>query len=187
MSSYFVEAEHYARQDKIVEAQQLLTRLADDFPKSAYAPYALYQAAFLAERLGQVKDLQDANQLIERLVTTYPDQPLVFEARLKQGDLMRKLNRFPLAEQDYQSLINNYSRNPDVILARLALAETYNAQSAGDPSPRTRRWPGPSSRISATGLTPGSTCGSRRASISASSTCGAGGWTRPKRSGGATW
>ena len=134
VSSYFVEAEHYARQDKIVEARQLLTRLADDFPKSAYAPYALFQAAFLAERLGQVKDLQDANQLIERLVTTYPDQPLVFEARLKQGDLMRKLNRFALAEQDYQSLINNYSRNPDVILAQLALAETYNAQSAGDPS-----------------------------------------------------
>ena len=67
-------------------------------------------------------------------MTTYPDHPLVFDARLKQGDLMRKLNRFSLAEQDYQSLINNYSRNPDVILARLALAETYNAQSAGDPS-----------------------------------------------------
>jgi len=134
VSSYFVEAEHYAEQDKIVKAQQLLTQLADDFPKSAYAPYALYQAAFLAERLGQDKDLVEANRLIERLVTTYPAHDLVFDARLRQGDLMRKLNRFSLAEQDYQSLINNYARNPDVILARLALAETYNAQSAGDPS-----------------------------------------------------
>ena len=134
VSSYFVEAEHYAQQDKVVEAQQLLTRLADDFPKSEYAPYALYQAAYLAERLGQDKNLIEANRLIERLVTAYPDQEIVFDARLKQGDLLRKLNQFPQAQQAYESLINNYARNPNVILARLALAECHNAQSASDPS-----------------------------------------------------
>lgn len=134
VSSFFIEAEHYAQQDKVVEAQQLLTRLADDFPKSTYAPYALYQAAYLAERLGADKNLEDADRLIERLVTSYPESDLVFDARLKQGDLLRKLNRFALAQQVYESLINNYGRSPDVILARLALAECHNAQSASDPS-----------------------------------------------------
>jgi TolA-binding protein len=134
VSSYFVEAEHYAQQDKVVEAQQLLTRLADEFPKSPYAPYALYQAAYLAERLGQDDNLQEANRLIERLVNAYPDQDIVFDARLKQGDLLRKLNQFPQAQQAYESLINNYARNPNVILADLALAECHNAQSASDPS-----------------------------------------------------
>jgi tetratricopeptide (TPR) repeat protein len=134
ISSYFVEAEHYARQDQVVEAQQLLTRLADDFPKSVYAAYALYQAAWLSERLGQDKNLVEANRLIERLVTTYPDSSLVFDARLKQGELLRRLNQFPQAQQVYESLINNYAGNPDVILARLALAECHNAQSASDPS-----------------------------------------------------
>ena len=134
VSSYFVEAEHYAQQDKVVEAQQLLTRLADEFPKSPYAPYALYQAAYLAERLGQDDNLVEANRLIERLVSAYPDQDIVFDARLKQGDLFRKLNQFPQAQQAYESLINNYARNPNVILADLALAECHNAQSASDPS-----------------------------------------------------
>jgi len=133
--SYIVEADHYVRQDRIVEAQQLLTRLADDFPgRNDYAPYALLQAALLAERLGQEKNLNEADKLIERLVTKYPDSPLIFDARLTQGDLLRKLNDFPKAQQVYESLCNNFPQNPDVIYAELALAECHNAQSANDPS-----------------------------------------------------
>ena len=133
--SYIVEADHYVQQDKIVEAQQLLTHLADHFPdRGDYAPYALLQAALLAERLGQDKNLKEADKLIEALVTKYPGSPLVFEARLKQGDLLRKLNDFPKAQQVYESLRDNFSQNPDVIYAELDLAECHNAQSANDPS-----------------------------------------------------
>ncbi len=132
--SYIVEADHYVQQDRIVEAQQLLTRLADDFPGSDYAPYALLQAALLAERLGEEKKLKDADKLIESLVTKYPDSPLIFDARLTEGDLLRKLNDFPKAQQVYESLYNNFPQNPDVIYAELALAECHNAQAANDPS-----------------------------------------------------
>lgn len=132
--SYFVEAEHYAKQDKTVEAQQLYAKLADEFPDNTYAPYALYQAALQAERRGQESNFAEANRLIEDLVKKYPSSDLVFYARLKQGDLLRKLNQFPQAQQTYESLVNNFASHKDVILAQLALAECHNAQSASDPA-----------------------------------------------------
>ena len=135
VDSFIVEADHYVEQDNLVKAQGLLTQLADNFPaRSDYAPYALLHAALLAERLGQEKNLQEADKLIESLVTKYPDSPLVFDARLKQGDLLRKLNDFPKAQQVYESLRNNFSQNPDVIYAELALAECHSAQSANEPA-----------------------------------------------------
>ncbi len=132
--SYLEEAEHYGKQDKTVEAQQLLTKLADEFPENTYAPYALYKAALQAERRGQDANFAEANRLIEDLVKKYPSSDLVFYARLKQGDLLRKLNQFPQAQQVYESLVNNFSSHKDVILAQLALAECHNAQSASDPA-----------------------------------------------------
>jgi len=132
--SYFVEAKHYAEQDKTVEAQQLYTKLADEFPDNTYAPYALYQSALQAERRGQDANFAEANRLIEDLVKKYPSSDLVFYARLKQGDLLRKLNQFPQAQQVYESLVNNFASHKDVILAQLALAECHNAQSASDPA-----------------------------------------------------
>lgn len=133
--SIIVEAGYYAGRDQTVEAQRLYTELADDFPDNAtYAPYALYQAALQVERRGQDSNLEEANKLIERMVTRYPGSPLVFYARLKQGDLLRKLNQFPQAQQVYESLVNNFQSHADVILAQLALAECHNAQSVSDPN-----------------------------------------------------
>ena len=131
--SYFAEADYYAQEDEIVRAQGLLTRLADDFPQSDYAPSALYDAALQAERLGQDKNFREAYRLLENLVTKYKDSALVFDARLKQGDLLRELYDFAGAEQVYESLRNNFAQNPGVIKAELALAECHNAQSATDP------------------------------------------------------
>ncbi|MEY5011816.1 MAG: hypothetical protein RLZZ253_2955, partial [Verrucomicrobiota bacterium] len=64
---------------------------------------------------------------------TQPD--LVFAARLRQGNIFRKLNDFPAAQRAYEDLVNRYPRRPDVVLAQLALADTHSAQSsAGDTS-----------------------------------------------------
>lgn len=134
ISSYFLEADHYAVQDKAAEAQQLLTKLAEDFPNSTYAPFALLQAARQAERRGQEANLKEANRLIEDLVGKYPRSELVFAARMKQGDLLRKLNDFPAAQRVYEEVVNRFPQRRDVALAQLALAETHNAQSANEPS-----------------------------------------------------
>ncbi|MCC6415571.1 MAG: tetratricopeptide repeat protein [Opitutaceae bacterium] len=133
--SIIIEAGYYAERDQAVEAQRLYTELADNYPDNqTYAPYALYQAALQAERRGQDSNLEEANKLIERMVTRYPQSQLVFYARLKQGDLWRKLNQFALAQQVYESLVNNYPSHPDAALAQLVLAECHNAQSVSDPS-----------------------------------------------------
>ena len=140
--SYIVEADRYAQQDKVIDAQRLLTKLADDFPASPYAPYALYQAALQAERLGADANLKEAYKLLENLVTNpaYARSDLIFAARMRQGDLLRELNQFPQAQQMYELLVNNAVPSQgseaasDVILAQLALAECHNAQSANDTS-----------------------------------------------------
>jgi cellulose synthase operon protein C len=132
--SYIVEADAYSRNNRLVDAQRLLTRLADDFPDSRYAPYALYQAALNAERRGQDNFLEDAIRIIERLVRTYPQSDLVFYARFKQGDLLRKLNQFGSAVQIYELLTREHPRHRDVLAAELAKADCYAAQAATDVS-----------------------------------------------------
>ena len=44
--------------------------------------------------------------IIVRLVGNYPQSELVFAARLKQGELARKLNDFSGAQLVYEELIN---------------------------------------------------------------------------------
>jgi cellulose synthase operon protein C len=141
VDSYIVEADRYAQQDQAVKAQKTLTELAENFPESKSAPYALYQAALQAERRGQAENYAEAVRRIEELITLVEKHPpqdpandLVFAARLKQGDLLRQLNQFTQAQDVYQNLIHNYPQHGDIILAQLALAECYNAQSASDPA-----------------------------------------------------
>lgn len=141
VSSYLVEAKFHEDRDRIVEALKLLTKLADDFKENPYAPFALFQAAVLAERLGQEDNLKEANRLIEKLMDLVKDYPqsdprnnLIFAARLKQGELLEKLNQLPQAQQVYQELENRFPRHGDVVLAQLALAKVMNAQAAGNPS-----------------------------------------------------
>ena len=145
--SYLDQAAHYAQQDKVADAMQLYTKLANDYPANPYAPYALYLSALQAERLGQ---LPDANQRIENLVALVAKYPtnqvsgLVFRARLEQGDILRRLNQFPQAQRVYEDLVNNWQNtatsnkeeadlmDQNKILAQLALAECHNAQSSND-------------------------------------------------------
>ena len=132
--SFVAEADYYSARYEIGEAQRLFTHLADAYPDSKIAPFALYEAALNAERRGQDAYYEDALRLIERLVTTYRDSDLVFYARLKEGDLFRKVNRFANAQQTYEWLVNNYAQHRDVMLAQLALADCHYAQAASDPS-----------------------------------------------------
>jgi TolA-binding protein len=133
MKSYLEQADHYAKLFKTVEAQQLYTNLVNEFPENPYAPYALYNAALQAAERGDA-NLAEANNLLVKLVKTYPQSDLVFAALLKQGDLLRKLNQFPQAQQVYETLVNSFATSPDVVLAQLALAECHNAQAASDPA-----------------------------------------------------
>ena len=131
--SFIAEADYHSARNEIVAAQTLFTSLADNNPDSNYAPFALYEAALTVERRGQDNYYEEAYRLLERLVTAYPKSDLVFYARLKQGDLLRKLNQFGAAQQAYQWLVDNFPEHQDVLLAQLALADCY-LQAASDPS-----------------------------------------------------
>jgi len=128
--SYIDEADYYAENNRFVDAQKQLTELADKFKQHAYAPYALYRAALNAEQRGQDQFYEEAYGILEQLVKSYPASGLVFNARLKQGDLARRLNDFPRARLTYEYLINNYNaaQQPGVLSAELALAACHRAQ-----------------------------------------------------------
>ncbi len=142
INSYLIEAEHYAAQDKIAEARDLLIKLTDNtaYKDSEYVPFALYRLALLSERLGRDENLQEANKRIEDLVKNRAgaaDQSLVFAARLRQGGIYQKRGDFPAAQRAYEDLVNRYAQRPDVVFAQLALADCHNAQSSADVAPST--------------------------------------------------
>lgn len=135
IQSHLIEAEYFAAQDKIDEARNRLIALTDNrvYKDSPYVPYALYRLALLSERLGREENLLEANQRIEDLVKTtaaMADPVLYFAARMRQGDILRKLNDFPRAQLAYEDLVNRYAQRPDVVLAQLALADCHNGQSS---------------------------------------------------------
>jgi TolA-binding protein len=131
--SYLVQAGHLTQTGDLAGAQRELISLVDPtagYPQSQYAPLALYQAALILERQGLDRQLQEAYKLLEQLVQNYPRDELVFSARMKQGDLFRKLNDFPAARRIYEFLVNNYAGHPDELLAQLALADSLFGQGA---------------------------------------------------------
>ncbi len=132
--SYVAEADYQAGEGRLVDAQILLIKLADTFKGHPYAPYALYLAAGDAERRGLDKTYKDAYDILGRLVTDYPQSDLVFYARLKQGDLQRRMNDFGGALQTYKFLTDNFAQHADVLTAELALADCHRALMSSDSS-----------------------------------------------------
>ncbi len=130
--SSLVQADYLTEKGDMVGAQDALIKFVDDkdYATSEFAPLALYKAAVNLERQGLDRQLSEANKLLVDLIEKYPQDDLVFYARLKQGDLFRKLNDFASARQIYELLNNNYSQHPDILVAQLELADTLFAQGA---------------------------------------------------------
>ena len=132
--SYVAQARYFSSIDQTVDAQRLLVSLADNFPDNRLAPMALYEAAVNAERRGEDAYLDQANKLLQRIANDYPESEMVYYARLKQADLLRKLNQFGSAERIYAFLETEYASRPDRYLAQMSLANTLIAQSVLTPS-----------------------------------------------------
>jgi len=130
--SYLVQAGHLTLKGDLAGAQGVLISFVDNkvYKNSEYAPLALYEAALSLERQGLDRQLREAYELLERLIGSYPQDGMVFYARLKQGDLLRQLNDFATARQVYEYLVNNYAGHPDELVAELQLADCLFAQGA---------------------------------------------------------
>jgi len=135
LQSFLVEADHLAAAGRLVDAQGLLIRFADEHRDHQYAPDAIYLAALNAERRGEAAYFREAYVLLEeQLVKRYPRSRLIFSARLKQGDLLRRLGDFAAAQLIYEDLVNNHSQHERILEAQMALADCHRAQAARDPS-----------------------------------------------------
>ncbi len=134
MSSYIDEARYNIAGGKLIEAQQRFIELADRYPTSEYTPVALYEAAITADQQGLQRTYEEAVTILERLLTKHPQNPIAFYARLKQGDILRKLNRFEAARSRYEEILKLHPDHPQKNEADMALAYTLLAQSRSDPT-----------------------------------------------------
>ena len=126
-SSYMIEARYYWSKSDMVNAQRALIRLADQYPASQYAPVALYEAAMNVESRGTESSDQEAIRLYERISSDFPNHPLNFMSKLRQGDLLRKSNQFALAIQFYENMLREYNGDERLYLVEIALGESYLA------------------------------------------------------------
>ncbi|MDQ8199501.1 hypothetical protein QEH56_15150 [Pelagicoccus enzymogenes] len=141
--SYISQARYLSNVNRTVEAQQLLVSLADEYPQHRLAPVALFEAALNAEQRGQDTYLDEATKLLQRIASDYPESDIVYQARLMQADLLRRLNKFGSAEQIYYLLENEYADHRYRYLAQMSMADTLLAQAEEDP----RKFDGAVSRL----------------------------------------
>lgn len=130
--SYWIEAEWYAQQRQYELAQSKILDLARVFPNSQIASDALFKAALYCEKRG-VEYFLEAIQLHENFIQRYPQNQLFFNARMRQGDLLRKLNDFAGAELIYQNLNYSHPEHPYRYLAELARADCLLALAGDNP------------------------------------------------------
>lgn len=132
--SYLEEAHYFADVFRLSDAQRRLREAADTYRDSPHAPTALYEAAVLADKQGQDFTRREALTILRDLIERYPAHPLVFQARLLQGNIARELGEFGVAQDVYETLLRDFAHNPEIYLAELYRANTLLARSASDPT-----------------------------------------------------
>lgn len=130
MLSYLTEARYYSSINNPTKAQQDLIDLADNFPNSEYAPMALYEAAHNAESRSLKNTYQEALAILERLISTYPNNPLTYNARFKQADILRKLGNFSDAQLIYENILKQEPNHPEKYVTKLAFIDCRLAQTS---------------------------------------------------------
>lgn len=131
--TFLAEGSYHASIGDFRAAQSALVELADSYPDGGLAAQALFEAALYCERRGPAH-FGEAIVLLDRLVESYPNRPMVYYAGLKQGDLLRLMNDFASAQLLFENLINTYPEHPMRHVAELAYADCLVALSADNSS-----------------------------------------------------
>ncbi len=151
-ASYLAQAADYEDRENIVEAERLLNQLASEFPRSAYAPAAIFNAAALEEKLGRP---DDAYRRLEDIPTRYADSKFVIAAREKQGELRQKAGDYAEAELHYNQIIDRLPpSNEHYQIAKLNRADLYRVAAASDPGSRNKALVDYNSLATAAGASP---------------------------------
>ncbi|HAV12289.1 MAG TPA: hypothetical protein DCX06_02170 [Opitutae bacterium] len=129
--SYLSESDYHASINDFKAAQQALEKLAELYPQSVLAPQAIFEAGIYCERRG-AEFYEAAVLLHNQIVENYPADNLVYAARLKQGDLLRKMNNFAGAQSLYETLINTYPIHPLRYIPELSRIDCMLALAKND-------------------------------------------------------
>ncbi len=129
--SFLIEASYYASIGNLKAAQETLLKLVNDYESSSIVPQALYEAGIYGERLGP-DHFAKAVRILDDLAERFPDDPLYFFARLRQGDLLRQMNDFAAAQIIYENLIHSFPEHSQRYLAELSRAECMLALAKED-------------------------------------------------------
>lgn len=128
--SYFIEAAYHASIGDFRSAQQILTSFALDYPSSTLVPQALFESALHCQRQGP-DHYGEAVVLLDSLVQDHPESGLVYHSGLKQGDLLRLMNKFADAQLIYENLINSFPSHRLRYATELSLADCIAAMAQG--------------------------------------------------------
>lgn len=128
--TYLSEARYYASQGGLIEAQQQFIALVDAIPQSPFAPLALWEAALQSEQRGLNSSYAEAIQILERIPREYPRSSMRFYARLKQGDLSRRLGDFAAALLVYERVLSEFRTHSQRLRAELNRADCLLALGA---------------------------------------------------------
>ena len=129
--SYLTEAEFYTGVGNLEAAQKTLGVLAQQYPDGQLAAQALFEVALIGEQRG-ADYYPDSVRTLDALASSYPEDPLAFAAKLKQGDLLRLMNDFAAAQIVYENLINRYPDHPQQHVAVLSRADCLLALAKGN-------------------------------------------------------
>lgn len=111
-------------EDEDEEALERRERAAD------FLVIAYYEAALYHLRSGHDTNFQEkAIARLESLVRDFPGHPMGFYARVRQGDILRQMNRFSAARQVYETVLSSHSDHPEISQVRLAIADSHLAQA----------------------------------------------------------
>ena len=105
--SYLTEADFLQQGWQFRGGAETLGVLAAQYPDGQLASQALFEDALLGEQRGP-DYYADSVRTLDLLASSYPEDPLVFAAKLKQGDLLRLMNDFAAAQIVYENLINRF-------------------------------------------------------------------------------
>lgn len=129
--SYLSQANDYALRGDLERAQETLLYLATEYKDSEFAPQALFESAVIGEQRGP-EFYPEALRALNVLEKEYPEDGLVFQAGLKQGDLLRLMNQFSGARIVYENLISSFPEHPQHYVAELSRADCMLALARQD-------------------------------------------------------
>ena len=151
LSALMVEARSYAEEGQTVTAasvlEDFLTRLQGSREEDGRFPAWIrdhvdlvaliyFEAALYHLRSGNDQNAREkAIARFESLVQDFPQHPLSFYARVRQGDILRQMNRFTAARQIYEQVLLAHPQHPERHNVRIALADTWFA-AADEPDDR---------------------------------------------------